>query len=535
MKKIKILPSILMLIACVAVLSVGVFAVAPTQNTISGSITINASNTPVEINLLIDGEQVSGYPKTVRSGLDMDIDQSLLFDGSVVNSAIEVPDHVITIMVQNKSQNALGVYFHQTPAENDTYASTEDGIEANYAKLGNIQTEKVIYSNADGDIVKATLTPYLYCAPESTDYSFDLAEMNIRFSMENLSSLNVTEEAFSFDLRIEPYVANVTKTELDSAAGDAEYNDGDVTLTESTNKITKKFVKLPNDSTYTMLHGLQFYNHTDLKSIVIPNNIEKISSYFTSDTYTTVNNGTFDGCVSLETVSYCASALAPYIYDFEFNIFDYCENSKIYINGVEVLDVSVFSSVYGQNVDIIEFSSSLIGFDGEVGVGSFSLNGNTIIIPEITSFGEYAINFKPINKLIVKTKKDIVNSPIPFPNDLGYTAVWTYAGSDGENVTATEDIPNNVFERVYYLKSKTPNTYTVTFNLNGGNIGGDTTAPTKSVVYNTALGELPTPVREGYNFVGWGTYNGATTATITAETIYTSGSNKTYYAVWTQN
>ena len=45
----------------------------------------------------------------------------------------------------------------------------------------------------------------------------------------------------------------------------------------------------------------------------------------------------------------------------------------------------------------------------------------------------------------------------------------------------------------------TANTYTVTFDANGG------TTPTasKSVTYNSTYGTLPTPTRTGYTFNGW--------------------------------
>ena len=45
----------------------------------------------------------------------------------------------------------------------------------------------------------------------------------------------------------------------------------------------------------------------------------------------------------------------------------------------------------------------------------------------------------------------------------------------------------------------TANNYTVNFDANGGNVS----TTSKSVTYNGTYGELPTPTREGYTFVGW--------------------------------
>jgi len=68
------------------------------------------------------------------------------------------------------------------------------------------------------------------------------------------------------------------------------------------------------------------------------------------------------------------------------------------------------------------------------------------------------------------------------------------------------------------------NTYTLTFNPNGG-----TVSPTSiQVVYDTPVGELPTPERTGYNFTGWR----IGPITITAETIWSYAQNMTAQAAW---
>ena len=44
-----------------------------------------------------------------------------------------------------------------------------------------------------------------------------------------------------------------------------------------------------------------------------------------------------------------------------------------------------------------------------------------------------------------------------------------------------------------------PNSYTVTFDPEGGSVG----TTSKQVTFNSTYGELPTPTREGYRFLGW--------------------------------
>ena len=71
------------------------------------------------------------------------------------------------------------------------------------------------------------------------------------------------------------------------------------------------------------------------------------------------------------------------------------------------------------------------------------------------------------------------------------------------------------------------NTYTVTFNANGGY----TSPRTASVTYSMSYGTLPTPTRTGYTFVGW--YTAATGGTqVTAVTQVTTPADHSIYAHW---
>ena len=69
-------------------------------------------------------------------------------------------------------------------------------------------------------------------------------------------------------------------------------------------------------------------------------------------------------------------------------------------------------------------------------------------------------------------------------------------------------------------------TYTVTFNSNGGSNVSSIT-----VTYNSVYGALPTPTREGFNFDGW--YFESTLITqVTSSTVVTTVGNHTLYAKW---
>ena len=75
----------------------------------------------------------------------------------------------------------------------------------------------------------------------------------------------------------------------------------------------------------------------------------------------------------------------------------------------------------------------------------------------------------------------------------------------------------------------TPNTYTVTFNPNGGSVS----PTTKTVTYDSAYGTLPTPTKTGFTFGGWAgknLFNKSATAYSTGHYISGNGSTTSYAA-----
>ena len=72
------------------------------------------------------------------------------------------------------------------------------------------------------------------------------------------------------------------------------------------------------------------------------------------------------------------------------------------------------------------------------------------------------------------------------------------------------------------------NSYTVTFNPNGGTV----TTTSKLVTYNSTYGTLPTPTFTNYTFNGWFTALAGGTQ-VTALTTYSTAANTTLYAQWT--
>lgn len=81
-----------------------------------------------------------------------------------------------------------------------------------------------------------------------------------------------------------------------------------------------------------------------------------------------------------------------------------------------------------------------------------------------------------------------------------------------------------------YTAQWTANTYTVTFNTNGGVV----TPASAPVTFDQAYGNLPTPTRSGYKFAGWYTAETDGSA-VTAETKVSTAGDHTLYAHWTES
>ena len=118
---------------------------------------------------------------------------------------------------------------------------------------------------------------------------------------------------------------------------------------------------------------------------------------------------------------------------------------------------------------------------------------------------------------------------LPTPTRADYTfAGWYTEESGGTKIEQSTKV-SITSEQTLYARW-TANTYTVTFNANGG-----TVSPTsKEVAYDSTYGDLPIPTRTGYTFDGWYTAESGGTK-IEASSTVSITSAQTLYARWTNN
>ncbi len=134
----------------------------------------------------------------------------------------------------------------------------------------------------------------------------------------------------------------------------------------------------------------------------------------------------------------------------------------------------------GTKTDIIQ-TTTFAGWTVKTGTGTISNSTYTFG----TDNGE------------ITAKYNANNVELPTPTKTGYTFDGWYTLSSGGTKVNTPYMP--VADITLYAHWKA-NEYTVTFNP-GSETTLDTT--TKKVTYNQPYGELPTPEKEGYTFIGW--------------------------------
>ncbi|MDR1183818.1 MAG: RICIN domain-containing protein [Coriobacteriales bacterium] len=119
---------------------------------------------------------------------------------------------------------------------------------------------------------------------------------------------------------------------------------------------------------------------------------------------------------------------------------------------------------------------------------------------------------------------DTALGTLPTTSRTGYTfAGWFTAATGGTQISATTKMATHV---TYYAHWNV-NSYTATFNSNGGNAASP---PTITKTYNTDIGTLPIATRAGYALAGWYTEpTGGTKIATTTKVI----AHVTYYAHWT--
>ena len=174
--------------------------------------------------------------------------------------------------------------------------------------------------------------------------------------------------------------------------------------------------------------------------------------------------------------------------------------------------------------------------------GGTQISASTTVTGNVTYYAQWTATLRsytatfngngggtPSPSTITKTYGSELGT-LPTCSRTGYTFLgWYTASSGGTKISSTTKITGTI---TYYAQWSI-NSYTLTYNVNGGNA---VSPASKSIQYGSVYGTLPTPTKNSnaeftYTFAGW--YTAASGGTqVTANTTM-GASNTTIYAHWT--
>ena len=162
--------------------------------------------------------------------------------------------------------------------------------------------------------------------------------------------------------------------------------------------------------------------------------------------------------------------------------------------------------------------------------GSSQLPGSTVVIYVSKGKQSITITFDANGGSVSTDSKSTYVSEkygdLPQPTRTGYSFQgWYLNKTGGTKISSNTDISSQK-NHTLYAQWKA-NSYTVSFNANGGNVSKSS----MSVTYDSAYVDMPVPTRNGYSFKGW--YTSASAGSqVTSTSKVSTASNHTLYAQW---
>ena len=284
MKRAKLIPSILMLVLCTAVLAVGIYAANPTSHSIVGTVKITAGGANVSITgYLDDGDSNTDDVKvtgtyTSRTSQTISIYANALdFDCSSAFDINEVAEKKLYFKVDNLSSYSLGAYFLQgtVPASGTTIGNIAETKSFN----GTMGTTTIT------NLITATFTTYSEVPVSGSAYMYStlkLNQLNTEASTVTLS-LNLNIEKFNEELApVSENVIQLKNSEAVNISVACELQNASTTSTKSisTSGVWETGTLAFSDETFNGQLRLQTVK---LKMLVTNNHSAPISVSITED------------------------------------------------------------------------------------------------------------------------------------------------------------------------------------------------------------------------------------------------------------
>ena len=161
--------------------------------------------------------------------------------------------------------------------------------------------------------------------------------------------------------------------------------------------------------------------------------------------------------------------------------------------------------------------------------GTFAVTPNSITLTVIGS--NNTVTFNANGGSSTSSAQTVTSGSaitLPSASRTGYTFNGWYTAASGGTKVGNAGASYTVTANITLYAQWTLNTYTVTYNANGG-----TVSPTSAnATYGNSV-TLPTPTQDGFEFNGWYTAASGGTKVGNAGVAYAPSSNITLYAQWT--
>lgn len=233
---------------------------------------------------------------------------------------------------------------------------------------------------------------------------------------------------------------------------------------------------------------------------------------------------------------------------------EYTDSTKVPVQGSDGATINLYGRWTGKDLGVTFKSVETVPAEIRGGSGQTTYSSASTTTRTFSEYSGWYVRYtqtfgKRVNTTSAATKADQgsdYTSALPTPTRTGYSfAGWYKYGSDptsqnqsgGTRITDSTTVTYAPYQNgggITLYAHWTANSYTVTFNANGGSVG----TTSKTVTYHSAYGDLPTPTRTGYKFIGWFTsttrsegycYDGAR---VTSTTNVMTAGNHTLYAGW---
>ncbi|MBQ7830890.1 MAG: InlB B-repeat-containing protein, partial [Clostridia bacterium] len=140
-------------------------------------------------------------------------------------------------------------------------------------------------------------------------------------------------------------------------------------------------------------------------------------------------------------------------------------------------------------------------YEGKVvSTDKWSIADNVTLVANWQEIVKYTVSF-------VQEGQETVSLKVEQGKGVSADDIPALVGKTGYSVAWDKALPETITEDVTLTAVYTANTYTITYDANGGSV----TPASEEVTYDSAV-TLATPTRDGYNFLGW-TYEGKVVST----------------------